>query len=56
VPDLNGVLRSCYDPAVGQLNVTIVGGASNRVGNLDDNGVWDAVYDPATKTIRLVLA
>lgn len=56
--DANGVLAACFDAANTRLNTTTVGPASSASaagiqGKLDVNGVWAAVYDRATNTIRV---
>ena len=55
--DMNGVVSAVFDAANGQLSVTVLGSAStagDTVGKKDENGVWDAVFDRSTNTLRVV--
>ena len=57
VPDQtyeNGVLAQSYDPVLHLLNVTQVTPASGVKVPNDENFVWSNVYDPASRTIRVV--
>lgn len=53
--DENGALAASFDKATRKLKVTQVAGPSVTFTHTHDaNGVWQAVYDAATNTLRIV--
>ena len=50
----NGVLSAVYDPANQQLLTTDVSPASGNFLPTDQNGVWSAVFNEASGTLRVV--
>lgn len=52
-------LRRAFDESTRVLNVQVVAQVSSSdpkptVVNLDEAGIWEQVFDPATNTIRVV--
>jgi hypothetical protein len=53
--DANGVFDRAYDKANTQLSTTQVNAATAAATSKHDaNWIWDAVFDKATNTIRVV--
>ena len=53
--DKNGVLSAVFDLPNARLSTTTVAGSAHQdTAGYDQNYVWSAVYDPATKTLRVI--
>lgn len=51
-----GVLRQAFDVDTNQINTNVIGAASaNRGTDKDEQWIWNAVFDSATNSIRVVV-